>query len=124
MVYDLRGFGDAHVPGAPEAMMALTPPLNVLCHVVVGKRVQSEAFGGRLTELSVRSGALLTPRRLRALSNVKLELRPPDRAPLEIYAKVVHVSGDGQVACASRRSGRTRRPGWRSCWPGRAAESS
>jgi hypothetical protein len=98
VVYDLRGFGDAHVPGAPEAMMALTPPLNVLCHVVVGKRVQSEAFGGRLTELSVRSGALLTPRRLRALSNVKLELRPPDHAPLEIYAKVVHVSGDGQVA--------------------------
>ena len=98
VVYDLRGFGDAHVPGAPEAMMALTPPLNVLCHVVVGKRVQSEAFGGRLTELSVRSGALLTPRRLRALSNVKLELRPPDRPPLEIYAKVVHVSGDGQVA--------------------------
>jgi len=98
VVYDLRGFGDAHVPGAPDAMMALTPPLNVLCHVVVGKRVQSEAFGGRLTELSVRSGALLTPRRLRALSNVKLELRPPDHAPLEIYAKVVHVSGDGQVA--------------------------
>jgi class 3 adenylate cyclase/CheY-like chemotaxis protein len=98
VVYDLRGFGDAHVPGAPDAMMTLAPPLNVLCHVVVGKRVQSEAFGGRLTGLSVRSGALLTPRRLRTLSNLKLELRPPDRAPLEIYAKVVHVSGDGQVA--------------------------
>jgi hypothetical protein len=40
----------------------------------------------------------VTPRRLRTLSNLKLELRPPDRAPLEIYAKVVHVSGDGQVA--------------------------
>jgi len=98
VVYDLRGYGDAHVPGAPDAMLTLAPPLNVLCHVVVGKRVQSEAFGGRLTELSVRSGALLTPRRLRTLSNLKLELRPPDRAPLEIYAKVVHVSGDGQVA--------------------------
>jgi class 3 adenylate cyclase len=98
VVYDLRGFGDSHVPGAPDAMVTLAPPLNVLCHVVVGKRVQSEAFGGRLTELSVRSGALLTPRRLRTLSNLKLELRPPDSAPLEIYAKVVHVSGDGQVA--------------------------
>jgi class 3 adenylate cyclase/CheY-like chemotaxis protein len=98
VVYDLRGFGDAHVPGAPDAMLTLAPPLNVLCHVVVGKRVQSEAFGGRLTELSVRSGSLLTPRRLRTLSNLKLELRPQDSAPLEIYAKVVHVSGDGQVA--------------------------
>jgi class 3 adenylate cyclase len=98
VVHDLRGFGDAHVPGAPDATLTLAPPLNVLCHVVVGKRVQSEAFGGRLTELSVRSGALLTPRRLRTLSNLKLELRPPNAAPLEIYAKVVHVSGDGQVA--------------------------
>ena len=78
-------------------MLPLAAPLNVLCHVVVGKRVQSEAFGGRLTELSLRSGSLLTPRRLRALCNLKLELRPPDRPPLEIYAKVVHVSGDGSV---------------------------
>ena len=46
----------------------------------------------------MRSGSLLTPRRLRALSNLKLELRPPDRPPLEIYAKVVHVSADGTVA--------------------------
>ncbi len=97
VVYDLRGFGDADVPGAPDGMLLLPVPLNVLCHVVVGKRVQSEAFGGRLVELSVRSGSLLTPRRLRALSNIKLELRPPERAPLEIYAKVVHVSGDGSV---------------------------
>jgi len=97
VVYDLRGFGDAQVPGAPDAMMPLAVPLNVLCHVVVGKRVQSEAFGGRISELSLRSGSLLTPRRLRALSNIKLELRPPDRPPLEIYAKVVHVSGDGSV---------------------------
>jgi hypothetical protein len=86
------------VPGAPDTVTTLATPLNVLCYIVVGKRVQSEAFGGRLTELSLRSGSLITPRRLRALSNIKLELRPPDRAPLEIYAKVVHVSGDGSVA--------------------------
>jgi class 3 adenylate cyclase len=98
VVYDLQGVGGADVPGTPDGMLPLAVPLNVLCHVVVGKRVQSEAFGGRLVELSVRSGSLLTPRRLRALSNLKLELRPPDRGPLEIYAKVVHVSPDGTVA--------------------------
>ena len=97
VVYDLRGFGEEYVPGAPDAVTPLAPPLNVLCYVVVGKRVQSEAFGGRLSELSLRGGSLITPRRLRALSNIKLELRPPDRAPLEIYAKVVHVSADGSV---------------------------
>jgi len=98
VVYDLRGFGKADLPGAPEGLLPLAQPLNVLCHVVVGKRVQSEAFGGRLVELSVRGGSLLTPRRLRPLSNLKLELRPPDHGPLEIYAKVVHVSPDGTVA--------------------------
>jgi class 3 adenylate cyclase len=97
VVHDLRGYGDASVPGATDELMPLAIPLNVLCHVVVGKRVQSEAFGGRLTELSLRSASLLTPRRLRALSNLKLELRPPDRGPLEIYAKVLHVAGDGSV---------------------------
>ena len=98
VVYDLRGVGNTDVPGAPDGLLPLAVPLNVLCHVVVGKRVQSEAFGGRLVELSVRGGSLLTPRRLRALSNLKLELRPPEGGPLEIYAKVVHVSPDGTVA--------------------------
>jgi class 3 adenylate cyclase len=98
VVYDLQGIDRSDVPGAPDSLLPLAVPLNVLCHVVVGKRVQSEAFGGRLVELSVRSGSLLTPRRLRALSNLKLELRPPDRPPLEIYAKVVHVAPDGTVA--------------------------
>jgi class 3 adenylate cyclase len=98
VVYDLRGLGAADVPGAPEGPLPLPVPLNVLCYVVVGKRVQAEAFGGRLVELSERSGSLLTPRRLRPLSNLKLELRPPTGSPLEIYAKVVHLSSDGSVA--------------------------
>jgi class 3 adenylate cyclase/CheY-like chemotaxis protein len=98
VVYDLRGFADTEVPGAPDSELALPAPLNVLCQVVVGKRVQSEAFGGRLVGLSLRSGALLVPRRLRPLSNLKLEVRPTGGPPLEIYAKVVHVSADGVVA--------------------------
>ena len=64
----------------------------------VGKRVEAEAFGGRLVELAVHGGTLLTPRRLRPLSNLKLEMRAPGRPAVELYAKVIHVSGDGSVA--------------------------
>jgi len=98
VVYDLRGLGDALVPEAQEEATPLPDPLNVLCHVVVGKRVEAEAFGGRMVELAVHGGTLITPRRLRALSNLKLEMRPLGRVPVEIYAKVVHVAGDGSVA--------------------------
>jgi class 3 adenylate cyclase len=98
VVYDLRGIGEALVPEAQEEATPLPEPLNVLCHVVVGKRVQAEAFGGRLVDLAVHGGTLITPRRLRALSNLKLELRPLGRLPVEIYAKVVHVGADGSVA--------------------------
>jgi adenylate cyclase len=98
VVYDLLGLGEAEVPQAQEQAVPLPDPLNVLCHVVVGKRVEAEAFGGRLVELAVHGGTLITPRRLRALSNLKLEMRPLGRGPVEIYAKVVHVSADGSVS--------------------------
>jgi class 3 adenylate cyclase len=98
VVYDLLGLGEAQVPQAQEQAVPLVDPLNVLCHVVVGKRVEAEAFGGRLVELAVHGGTLITPRRLRALSNLKLEMRPLGRGPVEIYAKVVHVSADGSVS--------------------------
>jgi class 3 adenylate cyclase len=97
VVYDLRGFGAARVPDAPEEAVVLGEPLNALCHVVVGKRVEAEAFGARLVDLAVHGGTLLTPRRLRPLSNLKLELRPAGRPPVELYAKVVHLSADGSV---------------------------
>jgi adenylate cyclase len=97
VVYDLRAFGEARLPDAPEEATPLPEPLPVLCHVVVGKRVEAEAFGGRVVELAVHGGTLITPRRLRLLSNLKLEMRPAGRAPVELYAKVVHVSGDGSV---------------------------
>jgi hypothetical protein len=98
VVHDLRGIGEARVPDAPGEAVRLRDAVNVLCHVVVGKRVEAEAFGARLYELSLRGGTLLTPRRLRALSNLKLELRPESGTPVEIYAKVVHLSPDGSIS--------------------------
>ena len=85
------------MPDAADHAVALAEPLNVLCHVVVGKKVEAEAFGARLLELSARGGTLLTPRRLRALSNLKMEVRPLGRAPVVLYAKVVSVAADGTV---------------------------
>jgi adenylate cyclase len=97
VVYDLRGIGASRVPDAQEEAVALREPLSVLCHVVAGKRVEAEAFGGRLVELAVHGGTLLTPRRLRPLSNLKLEMRLPGGPALELYAKVVHLAADGSV---------------------------
>jgi adenylate cyclase len=98
VVHDLRGLGDREVPHATEETVPLAESINAVCHVVVGKRVEAEAFGVRLVELSVQGGSLLTPRRLRPLSNLKLELRPVGRTPIELYAKVVHLAGDGAVS--------------------------
>jgi class 3 adenylate cyclase len=98
VVYELRGLGAAGVPDASEEAVTLPDPLNVLCQVVEGKRVEAEAFGGRLVDLAVHGGTLLTPRRLRPLSNLKLEMRSPGRPAVELYAKVIHVSVDGSVA--------------------------
>ncbi len=97
VVHDLRGFGGVPLPDAASHAVALSEPLTVLCYVVVGKKVEAEAFGARLIELSARGGTLLTPRRLRALSNLKMEIRPAGRAPVVLYAKVVNVVADGTV---------------------------
>jgi adenylate cyclase len=98
VVYDLRGVGEERLPDAAEEAVALPEPILALCHVVEGKRVEAEAFGARVVELSPHGASVLSPRRLRPLSNLKLELRPEGRQPVELYAKVVSVAPDGTVA--------------------------
>ena len=97
VVHDLRGVAGMRVPDAADHAVALADPINVLCHLVVGKKVEAEAFGARLLELSARGGTLLTPRRLRALSNLKMEVRPLGRTPVVLYSKVVNVAPDGTM---------------------------
>jgi adenylate cyclase len=97
VVHDLRAVAGVRVPDAADHAVALADPINVLCHVVVGKKVEAEAFGARLLELSLRGGTLLTPRRLRALSNLKMEVRPLGRTPVVLYSKVVSVAPDGTM---------------------------
>ena len=97
VVYDLRGVGEERLPDAAEEATPLPDPIRALCHVVEGKRVEAEAFGAEVIELSSHGATVLSPRRLRPLSNLKLELRPSGRDPVEIYAKVVSVAPGGSV---------------------------
>jgi hypothetical protein len=66
--------------------------------VVEGKLVEAEAFGAELTELSAHGATVVSPRRLRPLSNLKLELRSAGRGPVEIYAKVLSLTAEGSVS--------------------------
>jgi class 3 adenylate cyclase/CheY-like chemotaxis protein len=97
VVYDLSGVGEDGVPDPAEEMVALRAPLRALCHVVEGKRVEAEAFGAEIVELSPHGASVVSPRRLRTLSNLKLELRRPGGTPVELYAKVVSLAPGGSV---------------------------
>jgi class 3 adenylate cyclase len=97
VVYDLRSVGEKSLPDAAEEAVPLPDPIRALCHVVEGTRVEAEAFGAEVIELSSHGATVLSPRRLRPLSNLKLELRPAGREPVEIYAKVVSVAPGGSV---------------------------
>ncbi len=97
VVYELRAVGAASVPDAPEEMVTLPETIDAVCYFVTGKTVQAGGFSARLLELSLRGATLLAYRRVRLLSNLKLDVALPDRDPVEIYAKVVHTSADGTI---------------------------
>ena len=97
VVYDLRAVGEEALPDAAEEAVPLSQAIRALCHVVEGKRVGAEAFGAEVIELSSHGATILSPRRLRPLSNLKLELRPANQDPVEIYAKVVSVAPGGSA---------------------------
>ncbi len=83
--------------GYSRSIVHWADPIRALCHVVEGKRVEEEAFGAEVIELSAHGATVLSPRRLRPLSNLKLELRPAGQDPVEIYAKVVSVAPGGSL---------------------------
>ncbi len=97
VVYELRGIGEAQVPTAVDEPLTLPQALDAVCHVVSGKKVQTEGFAARVLELSLRGGTLLAYRRVRMLSNLKIDVWPAKRQPFELYAKVVHTSRDGTL---------------------------
>jgi class 3 adenylate cyclase len=103
-VHDLLGVGapyDVDLPEREEAPVRLTQEIRARYYVLEDKRVGTEAFDASFVELSVHLGLMRSRRRLRTLSNLKIEFEaaPETDAFLpELYAKVVDVRGDGDEA--------------------------
>jgi class 3 adenylate cyclase len=100
-VYDLQGVGspyDVSLPEREAALVRLPYEIRARYYVLEEKRVGTEAFDASFAELSVQLGLMHSRRRLRTLSNLKIEFEaaPETEAFLpELYAKVVDVRGDG-----------------------------
>ena len=100
-VYDLRGIGSPYGVSLPEregAPVRLPHEIRARYYVLEDKRVGTEAFDASFAELSVQMGLMRSRRRLRTLSNLKIEFEaaPETGAFLpELYAKVVDARGDG-----------------------------
>jgi adenylate cyclase len=103
-VYDLQGVGWPYEVSLPEregALVRLPYEIRARYYVLEDKRVGTEAFDASFGELSVQVGLMRSHRRLRTLSNLKIEFEaaPETEAFLpELYAKVVDVRGDGDDA--------------------------
>jgi adenylate cyclase len=93
--YDLRGIGapyDASLPEREGAPVRLPHEVRARYYVLEDKRVGTEAFDASFAELSAQVGHMRSRRRLRTLSNLKIEFEaaPETNAFLpELYAKVV-----------------------------------
>jgi class 3 adenylate cyclase len=93
--YDLRGIGapyDASLPEREGAPVRLPYEVHARYYVLEDKRVGTEAFDASFAELSAQVGHMRSRRRLRTLSNLKIEFEaaPETNAFLpELYAKVV-----------------------------------
>jgi len=100
-VYDLLGVGapyEVSLPEREEAPVRLPQEIRARYYVLEDKRVGTEAFDASFVELSVHLGLMRSRRRLRTLSNLKIEFEAaPDTDAFlpELYAKVVDVRGDG-----------------------------
>jgi adenylate cyclase len=100
-VYDLRSIGlpyDVSLPEREGAPVRLPYEIRARYYVLEDKRVGTEAFESSFSELSIHVGLMRSRRRLRSLSNLKIEFEaaPGTEAFLpELYAKVVDARGDG-----------------------------
>ena len=108
VVYDLRGFGGRARPGRAGGggrPRRTRSTCSATSWWASGSRPRPSAGG--CVELAVHGGTLLTPRRLRPLSNLKLEMRragpPPGRALRQGGARLGRRVGRGALHVAPRR---------------------
>jgi class 3 adenylate cyclase len=103
-VYGLQGVGAPYHVSLPEpddVPVRLPEPIRARYRVLEEKRVGTEAFEAWFDELSVHGGLMRSHRRLRPLSNLKVEFEgAPETASYlpELYAKVVDARGEGDDA--------------------------
>jgi hypothetical protein len=86
------------LPERDETPVRLPHEIRARYYVLEDKRVGTEAFEASFVELSAHVGLMRSRRRLRSLSNLKIEFEaaPDTEAFLpELYAKVVDVRGEG-----------------------------
>jgi adenylate cyclase len=92
-LYDLRGIGGDYglfLPERDDPPLRLASEVPARYHLLEGKNVGAEAFAGDFVELAARGGVMRSAQRLRALSNLKIQLQPPsDMLSGGLYAKVM-----------------------------------
>jgi hypothetical protein len=103
-VYDLVGVGapwNVRIPPRDDRMDALRPELPVRVSVLEGKQMSDITFEGTLARASTSAAHLVSPRALRAFTNLRLRVPGPDGGtrPGDLYAKVVSAEpeADGSV---------------------------
>ena len=93
VVFDLLGVTGANAVSLPvraEGFLTLGNELPVEYSVMAGKTAGGETFAGAFVEISASGGVLRSSRRLRALSDLKMTLKPAGRPEAsELYAKVL-----------------------------------
>jgi adenylate cyclase len=103
-VYGLLGVGAPYhvtLPEPDDVPVRLPEEIRARYRVLEEKRVGTEAFEAWFAELSVHGGLMRSRRRLRPLSNLKVEFEgapETDSYLPELYAKVVDARGEGDEA--------------------------
>jgi adenylate cyclase len=96
-VRGIRGSYNLEVPRTDTTLSPAATPVPIRFWILSDKQVGESSFPGSLVALSPAGGLVRTERRVRALSNVMIQLGNggSDAPGAELYAKVVGSSPDG-----------------------------
>jgi class 3 adenylate cyclase/CheY-like chemotaxis protein/ribonuclease BN (tRNA processing enzyme) len=101
-VFDLIGIGgdyDVFLQRRDDALRLIPREVPIRFWILEGKRVGDDAFDGALVRLSSSGAEARSSTPLRALSNLKIEVRDERGRPLagDLYAKVLEADGGGAL---------------------------
>jgi class 3 adenylate cyclase/CheY-like chemotaxis protein/phosphoribosyl 1,2-cyclic phosphodiesterase len=101
-VFDLIGIGggyDVSLPRREDALRTIIREVPIRFWILEGKRVGDDVFEGAFVRLSVSGAQVRSTTPLRALSNLKIEVRDEAGRPVAgaLYAKVLEADGEGSL---------------------------